>query len=255
MATPFVAGNWKMNPPSVTAATALADGLRGPLSGVGGVTRVVCPPFIALPGVAQALEGADIGVGAQNVHPEPKGAFTGEVSVSMLQDLCSYVILGHSERRQLFAEEDAFINAKLHAALQAGLTPILCVGETLDEREAGQANAVVERQLTGGLAGLDADAVVQVVIAYEPVWAIGTGRSATPQMAQEMAGAVRYEIARLSHISTAGQVPILYGGSVNAANAAELAAQEDIDGALVGGASLEVDPFVAIAQAFAARAG
>ena len=253
MAKPFVAGNWKMNT-SIMEAIKLARELRPALSGSEGVTRVVCPPFISLAGVSAEFVGSSIQVGAQNMHSESKGAFTGEVAGSMLKDVCNYVILGHSERRQLLGEQDDFINAKVHAALEIGLTPILCVGETLDERESGSAGTVVESQLQGCLAGLSAEDIGRSVIAYEPVWAIGTGRAATPEMAQEMMGLIRYEIARLSHIEIAGNVPLLYGGSVNAENCAELAEQEDLDGALVGGASLKPADFATIAKAFAARA-
>jgi len=253
MARPFVAGNWKMNT-SISEAIKLARALRPALTGIDGVTRVVCPPFISLTGVSAEFVGSEIKIGAQNMHPESKGAFTGEVAGPMLMDVCDYVILGHSERRQLLGEQDDFINAKVRAALEIGLTPILCVGETLDEREAGNAKAVVERQLQGGLRELTAEEIGKSVVAYEPVWAIGTGRAATPDMAQEMMGLIRYQVARLSRIDIAGMVPLLYGGSVNAENCAELAAQDDLDGALVGGASLKPGDFAAIARAFAARA-
>ncbi|MDA0797220.1 MAG: triose-phosphate isomerase [Chloroflexi bacterium] len=253
MAKPFVAGNWKMNT-SISEAIKLARALRPALSGIDGVTRVICPPFISLAGVSAEFVGSDIKVGAQNMHSEPKGAFTGEIAGAMLKDVCDYVILGHSERRQLLGEQDDFINAKVRAALEIGLTPILCVGETLDQREAGNAGTVVEGQLQGGLRDVSAEDIGRSVVAYEPVWAIGTGRAATPEMAQEMMGLIRYEVARLSHIEIAGNVPLLYGGSVNAENAAELAEQRDLDGALVGGASLKADDFAAIAKAFATRA-
>ena len=254
MATPLVAGNWKMNPPSIPEAVALAGALRGPLSAVEGVTRIVAPPFVSLAAVAEALAGSPIGTAAQNVHPEPKGAFTGEVAGSMLQGVCSHVIVGHSERRHVFGETDGFVNAKVLAVLGLGMTPVLCVGETLDERDAGGAAAVVERQTAAGLAGVAASEAGRVVVAYEPVWAIGTGRAATPEIAQEMIGGIRSHLARLYDTATAAQVPLLYGGSVSAANAAELAARPDVDGALVGGASLDPDAFVAIAKAFAERA-
>ena len=253
MAKPFVAGNWKMNT-SISEAIKLARALRPALSGIDGVTRVICPPFISLAGVSAEFVGSDIKVGAQNMHSESKGAFTGEVAGAMLKDVCDYVILGHSERRQLLGEQDDFINAKVCAALEIGLTPILCVGETLEEREAGKAGTVVERQLQGGLRDVSAEDIGRSVMAYEPVWAIGTGHAATPEMAQEMMGLIRYEVARLSHIEIAGNVSLLYGGSVNAENAAELAEQQDLDGALVGGASLKPDDFAAIAKAFATRA-
>ena len=252
MAIPLVAGNWKMNPPTVAEAVELARALREPLSAVDGVARIVCPPFVALTAVADLLAGSPIGIGAQNVHPEPKGAFTGEVSGAMLQGVCSHVIVGHSERRQVLGETDGFVNAKVLAVLRLGMTPILCVGETADERDAGGAEAVVERQTAAGLAGVAGD-VARVVVAYEPVWAIGTGRAATPEIAQEMIGGIRAHLERLTDPATAAQVPLLYGGSVSAANAAELAALPDVDGALVGGASLDPDAFAAIAKAFAGR--
>lgn len=254
MAAPLVAGNWKMNPPTVAEAVALAEALREPLGAVDGVARVVCPPFVALSAVAEALNGSPIRVGAQNMHPEPKGAFTGEVSGAMLQGLCSHALVGHSERRHLLGERDDFINAKVLAALGLGLTPVLCIGETLEERDAGDASAVVDRQLRLGLASVSPEAVAGVVIAYEPVWAIGTGRAATAEIAQEMIGGIRAWLSSLAGASTAGQVPLLYGGSVSAANAGELAAQPDIDGALVGGASLQAGDFVRIAEAFTRRA-
>lgn len=252
MAKPFVAGNWKMNT-TIAEAIKLARALRPALSGIDGVTRVVCPPLISLAGVSAEFVGSGIEVGAQNMHSEPKGAFTGEVAGGMLKDVCNYVILGHSERRQLLGEKDDFINAKVRAALGIGLTPILCVGETLEEREAGQAGTVVETQIQSGFRDLSAEEIGKAVVAYEPVWAIGTGRAATPEMAQEMMGLLRYEVARLSTIEIAGVVPLLYGGSVNAENCAELAREEDLDGALVGGASLKPDDFAAIARAFATR--
>ena len=254
MATPLVAGNWKMNPPTVAEAVALAQALREPLSAAEGVERVVCPPFVALTAVADALAGSPIALGAQNVHPEPKGAFTGEVAGAMLKGVCSHVIVGHSERRHGVGETDGFVNAKVLAVLGLGMTPVLCVGETLEERDAGEASAVVERQTAAGVAGVASGDLGRVVLAYEPVWAIGTGRAATPETAQEMLGGIRAHLGRLTDSATAAQVRLLYGGSVNAANAAELAALPDVDGALVGGASLDPDAFVAIAKAFAGRA-
>ena len=243
-----------MNPQTVAEAVALAQALRGPLSALERVERVVCPPFVALTAVADALAGSPIALGAQNVHPEPKGAFTGEVSGAMLQAVCSHVIVGHSERRHGFGETDGFVNAKVLAVLGLGMTPVLCVGETLEERDAGEASAVVERQTAAGVAGVASGDLGRVVLAYEPVWAIGTGRAATPETAQEMIGGIRAHLGRLTDSATAAQVRLLYGGSVNAGNAAELAALPDVDGALVGGASLDPDAFVAIAKAFAERA-
>ncbi|MCY4449653.1 MAG: triose-phosphate isomerase [Chloroflexi bacterium] len=250
MPTPFVAGNWKMNPTSMADAEALASELVEAVGGVDGVTRVACPPFVALSAVAGALAGSGIGVGAQNAHPEAKGAFTGEVPLGMLAGLCAYVIVGHSERRQLFSETDAFINAKVNAVLTAGLMPILCVGETMDERDSGRAKAVVRRQVSAGLAGVEPEQANSIVVAYEPVWAIGTGRAATPEMAQEMCAVVRSEVG-VALDADGGIVPVLYGGSVNPGNADSLAAQPDIDGALVGGASLVAADFAAIVRAFA----
>ena len=251
MRTPFVAGNWKMNPPSVAEAASLASELVRSIDGIDGVTRVACPPFVALSTVAGALAGSGIAVGAQNAHPEAKGAFTGEVPLGMLSGLCTYVIVGHSERRQLFGETDAFVTAKVGAVLAVGLIPILCVGETLDERDAHRAEAVVRRQVSAALAGVDAEQAGSVVIAYEPVWAIGTGRAATPEIAQEMCAFVRSEASASLGSGAADAVPVLYGGSVNPGNVDSLAAQPDIDGALVGGASLVASDFAAIVRAFA----
>jgi triosephosphate isomerase len=253
MAKPFVAGNWKMNT-SISEAIKLARELRRAISGINDVTRVVCPPFISLAGVSAELIGSELKVGAQNMHSDPKGAFTGEISGAMLKDVCEYVILGHSERRQLLGETDDFINSKVRAAIELGLTPILCVGETLEERDSGNAGAVVLRQIRRGLRELTVDGIAHSVLAYEPVWAIGTGRSATPEMAQEVMALIRGEVARVAGTDIAANVPLLYGGSVNPENALELAAQRDLDGALVGGASLKADGFATIVKAFATRA-
>ena len=251
MPAPFVAGNWKMNPPSVAEAAALASDAARAVAGIEGVARVVCPPAVALPAVAQAVAGSPVEVAAQNMHHEAKGAYTGEIAASMLAGLCSYVILGHSERRQLFGETDALVNAKVRSALAARLAPILCVGETLDERDAGLAESAVRRQLAAGLEGVAAGDADSVVVAYEPVWAIGTGRAATPEIAQEMAAVVRDQVAALLGSDAGGAVRVLYGGSVSPANAAGVADQPDVDGALVGGASLVADDFAAIVRAFA----
>ena len=244
MAIPFVAGNWKMNT-TVDEAVALAQALREPLELLDGITRAVCPPFVSLTAVARALDGSAIQVGAQNLHPEPKGAFTGEVSGMMLHGLCRYVIVGHSERRQHFGEDDATVNRKVQSALSVGLVPILCVGERLEEREQGRAEEVVTRQLQGGLAEVGPASLL--VVAYEPVWAIGTGHAATGAMAQDMMGLIR-KLLRETAGNSADTVPLLYGGSVTAANVAEYAAERDIDGALVGGASLRADEFVEIVR-------
>ena len=251
MPAPFVAGNWKMNPPSVAEAAALASDAARAVAEIEGVAPVVCPPAVALPAVAQAVAGSPVEVAAQNMHHEAKGAYTGEIAASMLAGLCSYVILGHSERRQLFGETDALVNAKVLAALAARLAPILCVGETLDERDAGLAESTVRRQLAAGLEGVAPGEADSVVVAYEPVWAIGTGRAATPEIAQEMAAVVRDQVAALLGSDAGGAVRVLYGGSVSPANAAGVAGQPDVDGALVGGASLVADDFAAIVRAFA----
>ncbi len=251
--TPIVAGNWKMNLDR-SRGTALAAAVAGRRSEAAGVDLVVCPPAASLVPVAEAVAsaGGDVAVGGQNASDKESGAFTGEVAPPMLLDVgCRYVILGHSERRTLFGETDAAVNAKAKAALAAGLVPIVCVGETLEEREAGRTDAVVSQQVKGSLAGLDAAALEGIVVAYEPVWAIGTGKVATPEQAQEVHALIRGLLAGLSSRATAGKIRIQYGGSVKPDNAADLAACPDIDGALVGGASLKADDFLAIAAAFA----
>jgi triosephosphate isomerase len=252
--TPIVAGNWKMNLDR-SRGTALAAAVAGRRSEAAGVDLVLCPPAVYILPVAEAVAtaGGDVAVGGQNAADKPSGAFTGELAPAMLADVgCRYVILGHSERRTLYGETDAGVNAKTKAALAAGLVPIVCVGETLEEREAGRTEAVVTTQVNGSLAGLDGASLEKVVVAYEPVWAIGTGRVATPEQAQEVHATIRRLLAGLASAATAERVRIQYGGSVKADNAAELAACPDIDGALVGGASLEADGFLAIARAFAA---
>ncbi len=253
MAAAFIAGNWKMNT-SVAEAVALAQQLRGPLESMEGIIRLICPPFVSLAPVAHVLEGSTLELGAQDLHPEPKGAFTGEVSGAMLEGLCRYVIVGHSERRHIMGETDETVNRKVTAALRHDLVPILCVGEILSEREEGRAKEVVTRQLNAGFQGLDLSAVGWVVIAYEPVWAIGTGKAATAEQAQEMMGVVRAWLSNATSQELAQGVPLLYGGSVTADNVAQFAAERDIDGALVGGASLRAEEFVAIAQGLAQAA-
>ncbi len=252
MPSPIIAGNWKMNT-NLSEAVALASGVRNGLAGLSGVELVLCPPFVSLASVRETVAGSGIKVGAQNMHFEDSGAYTGEVSPFMLQDLCEYVVLGHSERRQLFGETDETVNRKVQAALSAGLKPILCVGETLEQREAGSASAVVGAQVRGGLAGVDD--ITGVSVAYEPVWAIGTGQAATPEIASDvMGGAILSALAGLFGAS-ADAVPLLYGGSVNPGNVAGFAAVSSIHGALVGGASLQAEPFLEIARAVAEAKG
>jgi triosephosphate isomerase len=232
-----------------TEATALAGALARSVGAVAGREVLIAPPFTALEAARQVIAGTRILLAAQNVHGEPKGAFTGEVSAAMLVEAgCTHVIVGHSERRQYFGETDASVNARALGALGAGLVPIVCVGETLAEREAGTTTEVVERQVRGGLAGLDAAAVGRCVLAYEPVWAIGTGRTATPAHAQQVHRAIRGLLADLVGAAVAGAVRILYGGSVKPDNIDALMAEADIDGALVGGASLDAASFTRIVQ-------
>jgi len=245
----LIAGNWKMHL-DLRGARQLAAGLRRELGEITDRDVVLFPPFLFLVDVVEELEDSTIEVGAQNLHPEPQGAFTGEVSAAMLASVgCRWVIVGHSERRDLFGEKDDFLNKKLRAALAAGLKPILCVGEHLAEREAGQAIAVVSGQLRACLAGLAPEEAERLTLAYEPVWAIGTGRTATPQQANEMHGELRRLLAEMFGSELARTTRILYGGSVKASNAKALMAEPDIDGALVGGASLKVEEFVQIVKA------
>ena len=246
MRTPVLAANWKMHK-TVAEATAFTTTFLPLVAGVDDAEIVIAPPFTALAAVAGACRGGNVAVAAQNVHWEPQGAFTGEVSPAMLQDAgASHAIVGHSERRHLFGEDDDAVNRKTRAVLAAGLTPIVCIGETLAEREAGETEAVLDRQLDGGLAGLAADAIGSIVVAYEPVWAIGTGRTATPEQAQEAHAHVRRRLAALAGLAAADRCRLLYGGSVKPANAADLSARPDVDGALVGGASLDPHSFAAI---------
>jgi triosephosphate isomerase (TIM) len=246
---PIVAGNWKMNT-TIAEGLALVDEMLPRLQALDAVERVVCPPFVSLSAIAERLRGTDVGVGAQNMHPESKGAFTGEVAPAMLEGLVSYVIIGHSERRQYFCEDDAFVNRKVQAALGVGLVPIVCVGETLEQNEQNETEAVVTGQVRAALDGVQH--VSGVVIAYEPIWAIGTGRAATPEGANETIGLIRHTIGTVAGEQTAGGVRIQYGGSVTPDNFAAFIAQPDIDGALVGGASLKADSFVEIVRLAAA---
>lgn len=247
--TPIVAGNWKMNktrPEAKALATAVAE-LLGQQDGV---ETVLCPPFTELGTVADAIAGRKIHLGAQNCHHEDSGAFTGEVSVPMLAAAgCRFVIIGHSERRQFFHETDEGVNVKAKSIIRHGLTPILCVGELLAERESGKTLDVVRTQVSGGLKDLTAAQVAALVLAYEPVWAIGTGKTATPDQAQEVHAAIRKLVAELYDNGTAAAVRIQYGGSVKPDNAKELLGQPDIDGALVGGACLEANGFASIVRA------
>ncbi len=242
----FIAGNWKMNLDR-KAAVALAEAVAREAEKFSEVDMAVCPPACYLDAVGQAIKGSRLALGAQNVYFEPNGAFTGEISLTMLCDLgVKYVILGHSERRHVLGETDAEINKKVHATLQAGLQPILCVGELLSEREAGRTMNVIRTQFEGSLAGVAAEQLKSVVIAYEPVWAIGTGKVATPQQAEDVHLALRKIVAERYNNEIAQSIPIQYGGSVKPDNARELLGQPDIDGALVGGASLKADQFLGI---------
>ncbi len=245
----LIAGNWKMNK-TPSEGHELAAGIGQVVKKEESVEVVVCPTFIALDRVSQAIEGTAVKLGAQNLYPKASGAYTGEISAEMLRAVfAKYVILGHSERREYFSESDSFINEKVKFALENLLHPILCIGETLEQREAGQTLDVVKTQLLGGLGGVSKEALNNVVIAYEPVWAIGTGKTATPEMAQEVHAFIRQLLTEAYDESAAQKVRVLYGGSMKPANAAELLAQEDIDGGLIGGASLEVNSFCDLIEA------
>jgi triosephosphate isomerase len=248
---PIIAGNWKMYK-TAAEALALVNSLKTELVDVSeaDVDVVVCPPFTALYAVGTLLQGSTIKVGSQNIHWEKEGAFTGEVAASMLKELSvTYAIVGHSERRQFFGETNEGVNKRAKAALANGIRPIVCVGETLAQREAGQTEVVVRDHVASGLAGFTKDAMLDTVIAYEPVWAIGTGKTATPAQAQEVHAFIRELLAAMFDSTVAGKVRIQYGGSVKSANAKELLSQPDIDGALVGGASLEAKGFAQIVKA------
>jgi triosephosphate isomerase len=253
--TPLIAGNWKMNLGRPDQALDFVRAVRGPLNDIKAADRVLCPPFTALAAVAELLGPTEIGLGAQNMHYDAAGAQTGEISPAMLADLCQYVILGHSERRAAGGqfETDAAINRKVKAALEAGLTPILCVGENLSQNEAGETHAFVGGQVRAALEGLSAEQLVKCVIAYEPIWAIGTGKAATPADANRVMGlTVRGALADLFGEDSAGTVRILYGGSVTVDNIASFMAMPEIDGALVGGASLKPDFVELVRRAVAA---
>jgi triosephosphate isomerase len=251
MRTPIVAGNWKMHK-TIAEARALVLAMRDELArlaATGKVEIVLCPPFLAIPEVAALVKDTPIRVGAQNMFWETRGAFTGEIAPPMLSEVCEYVILGHSERRQYFGETDAGVNRKVHAALAHHLTPIVCVGENLEQNESGQTDAVVRAQVRAALQDVARDAVRRIVIAYEPVWAIGTGRAASGAGANAVIGTtIRGTLADLYDAETAQVIRVQYGGSVTPKNIAEFFAQPEIDGALVGGASLNANDFIAICQ-------
>jgi len=248
MRRPFFAGNWKLNK-NLQEALALATGLKRRLAEEDGADLAVCPPFVYLADVVDVFRDTNVAVGAQDCYWEESGAFTGEVAPGMLKDIgCDYTIIGHSERRQFFGETDETVNQKIGAALAPGLKPIVCVGESLEQREAGTTNQIVETQLTGGLQGLTADEAARLTLAYEPIWAIGTGRTATPEQANEVHTFIRQWLRDRFDGDAADAIRIQYGGSVKPGNAATLMAQPEIDGALVGGASLDADSFAAIVQ-------
>jgi triosephosphate isomerase len=246
---PFIAGNWKLNH-GPAAAAELAEGLRDALADRGDTTVAVFPPALSIPSVLPILDGTGIHVGIQEIHHAASGAYTGTNSAQMARELgCSYALIGHSERRQLFGETDAGVRAKIDAARDAGLLPMVCLGETLDQREAGKVDDVVFGQLAAAFEGIEADVAATITVAYEPVWAIGTGKTATPEQAQEVHAKLRGWLADHYPAFVAEQTRILYGGSVKPANAAELLACPDIDGALVGGASLKAESFAGIVSA------
>ncbi|MFQ5611008.1 MAG: triose-phosphate isomerase [Anaerolineae bacterium] len=251
MRTPIIAGNWKMHN-TVAEAVVLARAVRDAVAGVHGAETVLCPPFTALVAVSDVIGDSRVGLGAQNMHWQEKGAFTGEVSPSMLQGLCQYVILGHSERRQYFGETDEGVNRKVKAALAHDLTPIVCVGENLAQNEAGQTEAVVGGQVRAAFADLSAGQAGQIIVAYEPIWAIGTGKAAEPAAVNSIIGlCIRGTLAGAFGEKVAQAVRVQYGGSVNPGNIERFMAQPDIDGALVGGASLKVETFVPLVEAAA----
>lgn len=245
MRTPMIAGNWKMNT-TINEAKNLVKEMVGSLDRITGVVKVVCPPFVSLAVVKDLIKDSSVKLGAQNVYYVKKGAYTGEISPIMLAGLCEYVIIGHSERRQYFNETNEIINKKIAAALEAGLKPILCIGEKLDENEAGKTTEIVTSQLKQSLSAIKAPA--GLVIAYEPVWAIGSGKAASGEQANQTIGLIRMTLATIFDKNFAHNTLILYGGSVTADNAAEFMRQSEIDGALVGGASLNAAQFVSIVR-------
>jgi triosephosphate isomerase len=245
MRVPMIAGNWKMNT-TVSEAVELVNEIRPGLDEIASVDKVICPPFISLATVRELIKGSSIKLGAQNLYFEAKGAYTGEISPLMLADLCELVIIGHSERRQYFNETGEIVNKKVRAALRSKLKPILCIGESPEENEAGRTEGVIAGQLRSSLAGIHFAA--DLIIAYEPIWAIGTGKAATGRQANETIGFIRQNIAQLYNEDIAREMRILYGGSVTADNAAEFINQPEIDGALVGGASLKAPQFLSIVK-------
>lgn len=246
---PFVAGNWKMNKIAAEARE-LVSTMLTPLRNIADVEKVLCPPFTALSTLSTMLAGTDIGLGAQNMHWEEKGAFTGELAPNMVKEFCGYVIIGHSERRAYFGETDEQVNRKLRAAIKFDLTPIVCVGETLGEYESGRTGEVVRRQIKLGFADVDSATASSIVVAYEPVWAIGTGKASSGDNANGVVKQViRAALTEAFNEKVAQSIRVLYGGSVTASNAFEFFSQPEIDGALVGGASLKPDEFVAIVKA------
>ncbi|MYB66801.1 triose-phosphate isomerase [Candidatus Poribacteria bacterium] len=248
MRTPIIAGNWKLNN-TVSEAIELVTGIKRLVANTTDVEIVVAPTFTALAAVYEVIQESNISLAAQDVYWENSGAFTGEISPTMLKDVgCEYVIIGHSERRQFFAETNESVNLKTKAALTTDLKPIICVGEQLKDREAGNTEKIIENHVSGGIKDLSADQMLSCVIAYEPVWAIGTGKTATPKQAQEVHAYIRQLISEVYTDEIANQVRIQYGGSVKPDNAAELMSQPDVDGALVGGASLQADSFAHIVK-------
>ena len=249
MRIPFIAGNWKMYK-TVAETAAFIRELRGLVKDVAGVEIVLAPPFTAVHAAAEAARLSKVGIAAQDLHWEREGAFTGAVSTSMIREAgARYVIIGHSERRHLFGDDDTTVNQKAQAAIGAGLTPIVCVGETLDQRKANQTLEVLSLQIEYGVRGLTADQVAMLIVAYEPVWAIGTGLTATPDQAQEIHAYIRNRLSEIAGGEAADRCRLLYGGSVKPENARELSAERDVDGALVGGASLNSDSFAEIVAA------
>lgn len=251
--TPFVGGNWKMNT-DATTGNALARALASGLDASGGVEVAIYPPFVYLSSISQSIAGSDISLGAQDAYHEPSGAFTGEISLDMLKD-CGVrsVLTGHSERRHVIGENDTIVNKKTRAVLASGLQVVLCIGETLDQRESGKTDAINEHQTRAGLEGVSKDQLSRVVIAYEPVWAIGTGKTATPEDAQNAHARIRELIATMYDQDAAEAIRIIYGGSMKPGNAGELMAMPDIDGGLIGGASLVSDDFLSIIRSSVAQ--